>query len=116
MRSLKSAASALEESLQDLLALFHAESPAPEVVASLRDRCALLTTQLVEATVSSTPGEIEGAATVLRRAQRLNVIARGAVERQRETAGTLITSTQRARRALGVDAPVKDGVSCDVKA
>ena len=53
---------------------------------------------------------------LLRRAQRLNVIARGVVERQRETAGTLITSAQRARRTLGADAPVSDGTSCDVKA
>jgi hypothetical protein len=116
MRSLQSAASALEAALQDLLSIFHAERSTPEVVVSLQARCVLLTTQLVEATASSTPGELEDAAPALRRAQRLNVIAREVVEQQREAAGTLITSAQRARRALGSDAPVADGTSCDVQA
>jgi hypothetical protein len=116
MRSLQSAASALETALQDLLAIFHSERATPEVVASLQDRCALLTTQLVEATTSSTSSELDAAAPALRRAQRLNAIARGVVERQREAAGTLIASAQRARRTLGGDAPVADGTSCDVQA
>ncbi len=116
MRSPKSAASALEGALQDLLSVFHAERSTPEVVASLHERCDLLTAELVEATTSCTPSELQDAAPALRRAQRLNVIARGLVERQREETGTLITAAQRARRALGADAPVQDGTSCDVKA
>lgn len=116
MRSVKSAARNLEAALQDLLAIFNGEGSTPEVVASLHERCVLLTTQLAEATTSSTPGELEDAAPALRRAQRLNAIARGLVDRKREEAGTLITSAQRARRTLGADAPVSDGTSCDVKA
>ena len=116
MKSPMSAASALEEALQDLLAVFHAERSTPEVVASLHERCDLLTTELVEATASCTSSELEDAAPALRRAQRLNVIARGLVQRQRDEAGSLITSAQRARRTLGADAPVKDGTSCDVRA
>jgi hypothetical protein len=116
MRSLKSAAGNLEAALQDLLAIFNEDGSTPEVIASLQERCVLLTTQFAEATASSTPDELEGAAPALRRAQRLNAIARGLVERKREEAGTLITSAQRARRTLGADAPVSDGTSCDVKA
>ena len=116
MSSPKRAASALEAALQDLLAVFHAERSTPEVVKSLHERCALLTTELVEATTSSTPSELEDAAPALCRAQRLNAIARGLVERQREETGSLITSAQRARRTLGADAPVKDGTSCVVRA
>ena len=116
MMSPKGKAGELETALQDLLSVFHADGSTPEVIAALSDRCALLTAELIEATTACTPGELEDAAPALRRAQRLNVIARGLVERQREEAGTLITVAQRARRTLGADAPVQDGTSCDVKA
>ena len=116
MRSPKSTACELEAALQDLLSVFHANGATPETVSSLSDRCEHLTVELVEATTACTPSELEDAAPALRRAQRLNVIARSLVERQREEAGTLITVTQRARRTLGADAPVQGGTSCDVKA
>ena len=116
MRSPKSTADELEAALQDLLSVFHADGSTAEVIDSLGDRCALLTAELIEATTACTPGELEEAGPALRRAQRLNVIARGLVESQRAEAGTLITAAQRARRTLGADAPVQDGTSCDVKA
>jgi len=116
MRSPKSTAGELEAALQDLLSVFHTDGSTPDVIASLSDRCALLTAELIEATTACTPGELEDAGPALRRAQRLNVIARGLVEGQRGEAGTLIAAAQRARRALGTDAPVQDGTSCDVKA
>ena len=116
MSDVKSAASALEAALQDLLAVFHEEGVTPEVLASLQGRCSKLTTHLVGVTASSTSEELQEAAPALRRAQRLNAIACGMVERQRDAAGTLITSTQRARRSLGANAPVPDGASCDIQA
>lgn len=116
MSSPKRAASELEAALQDLLSVFHADRSNPEAVESLSDRCALLTAELVDATTSCTRRELEEAGPALRRAQRLNVIARDLVETQRDEAGTLITATQRARRTLGADAPVQDGTSCDLKA
>ena len=116
MSGVKSAANALEAALQDLLAIFHGEGSTPEILSSLLDRCSTLTTQLVGATAASTSEELHDAAPALRRAQRLNAIARGIVERQRDDAGNLITSTRRARRTLGADAPVSDGISCDLQA
>jgi len=116
MSSVKIAANALEAALQDLLAIFHNEGSTPQVLASLLGRCSTLTTHLVGATAASTSEELQDAAPALHRAQRLNAIARGVVERQRDTAGSLITSTRRARRTLGADAPVSDGTSCDMQA
>lgn len=116
MNDTNRAAIALEEALRELLGVFHDEATAPEAMARVHDRCSELTTRLVAATSASTPAELEDAAPALRRAQRLNAIARGIVERQRGIAGTLIAGVQRARRAIGADAPIPDGTSCDLKA
>lgn len=116
MNGLTHAATALEEALKELLAVFGDEATTPEAITSLQERCCELTTRLVAATTSSTGEELQDAAPALRRAQRLNAIARGAVKRRRDTAGTLIASVQQARRTLGADAPVSNGTSCDMQA
>ena len=116
MNGLTQAATALEEALQELLAVFGADATRPEAVVSLQERCCDLTTRLVTATTSSTSEELQDAEPALRRAQRLNAIARGVVERRRDTTGTLIAGVKQARRTLGASAPVPDGTSCDVQA
>jgi len=116
MNGISRAATALEEALQELLAVFSDDATTPEAVARLHERCCDLTTRLVTATTSSTSSELQDAAPALRRAQRLNAIARGVVERRRDSAGALITCAQRARRTLGAGAPVPDGTSCDMQA
>ena len=116
MNGLTHTATALEEALKELLAVFGDEATTPEAITSLQERCCELTTRLVAATTSSTGEELQDAAPALRRAQRLNAIARGVVERKRDSAGTTLASVQHARRTLGADAPVPEGTSCDVQA
>lgn len=116
MNDVNLAANALEEALKALLGIFGEESTTPEAIDRLHERCRALTTGLVTATTASSSAELQEAAPALRRAQRLNAIARALVEHQRDTAGTLIATAHQARRALGADAPVPDGTSCDVRA
>ena len=116
MTSVRDAAIALEEALKDLLGVFGDAPGSPEILKSLSDRCAGLTTRLVTATAACTSAELEEAEPALRRAQRLNAIAHGVVERQRDGAGTQLATVQRARRDLGSNAPVPDGTSCDISA
>jgi len=110
------AAVALEGSLRELLGVLGEDGATPEAVGQLQSRCHDLTTRLVGATTACTASELEEAAPALRRAQRLNAIARGVVERQRDAAGALIAGAQRIRRTMGTNAPVSDGSSCDVRA
>ena len=116
MNGLTQAATTLEEALQELLAIFGDDGTTPDAVTSLHERCNDLTTRLVAATTASTREEIQDAAPALRRAQRLNAIARGVVECRREATGTQIVGVQRARRTIGANAPTPDGTSCDVRA
>ena len=85
-------------------------------IGQLQARCHDLTNELVEAATICTREELEEAGPALQRAQRMNAIARGVVERQRDATGAQVTSAQRVRRTLGSDAPVGDGQSCDLRA
>ena len=116
MNKAQEAASALEASLRELLGVLGEGGTTAEVVGQLQMRCGDLTEVLVEATTASTGTDLEEAKPALQRAQRLNAIARGVVERQRDVTGALIAGAQRIRRTLGSDAPVSDGKSCDVRA
>ena len=116
MNKAQEAASALEESLRELLGVLGEGGATAEAVTQLQTRCGDITEALVEATIASTASELEEAKPALQRAQRLNAIARGVVERQCDVTGGLITGAQRIRRTLGSDAPVSDGTSCDVRA
>lgn len=116
MNSVSRAANMLEKALKELLAVFGEDSTTSAAIASLHERCCELTTDLVTVTTASTSTELQDAAPALRRAQRLNAIARGVVERKRDSAGSTLASVQHARRTLGADAPVPEGTSCDVQA
>ena len=116
MSKAQESASALESSLRELLGVLGEGRATAEAVSQLQTRCGDLTEALVEATVAATETELEEAKPALQRAQRLNAIARGVVERQRDATGDLIAGAQRIRRTLGSDAPVSDGKSCDVRA
>ena len=80
MNDLSQAAIALEEALKALLGIFGQESTTPEAIDRLHERCCDLTTGLVTATTASSSAELQEAAPALRRAQRLNAIARALVE------------------------------------
>lgn len=102
--------------MRELLGVLGEEGATADVIGQLQTRCHDLTRKLVEAATASTRAELEEAKPALQRAQRLNAIARGVVERQRDATGALIAGAQRIRRTLGSDAPVSDGQSCDVRA
>ena len=106
----------LESSLRELLGVLGEGGASSEAIGQLQARCHDLTNELVEATTICTREELEEAGPALQRAQRLNAIARGVVERQRDATGAQMTGAQRVRRTLGSDAPVGDGQSCDLRA
>ena len=116
MNNTQCVANELESSLRELLGVLGDGGASSEMIGQLQTRCHDLTNELVEATTTCTREELEEARPALQRAQRLNAIARGVVERQRDAAGALKTGAQRARRTLGSDAPVGDGQSCDLRA
>jgi hypothetical protein len=109
-------ASELEASLRELLGVLGEGGATADAVGQLQTRCHDLTNALVEATTTCTATELGEAKPALQRAQRLNAIARGVVEAQRDAAGAQIAGAQRIKRTLGSDAPVSDGQSCDVRA
>jgi hypothetical protein len=116
MNHVQEAAGALEASLGELLGVLGEGGASAEVVGHLQMRCHELTTSLVQVTAECESAELEEAKPVLLKAQRLNAIARGVVEHQRDAAGALVAGAQRIKRTLGSDAPIADGSSCDVRA